>query len=41
MLLSLALILLVGFSLSGVLNKLKVPGLLGMIITGVVLGPYV
>jgi len=41
MLLSLALILLVGFSLSGVLNKLKVPGLLGMIITGVILGPYV
>ena len=41
MLLSLALILLVGFSLSGVLNKLKIPGLLGMIITGVVLGPYV
>ncbi len=41
MLLSLALILLVGFSLSGVLNKLKVPGLLGMIIIGVVLGPYV
>ena len=41
MLLSLALILLVGFSLSGILNKLKVPGLLGMIITGVILGPYV
>ena len=41
MLLSLALILLVGFSLSGILNKLKIPGLLGMIIIGVVLGPYV
>lgn len=40
MLLSLALILLVGFSLGGILNKLRLPGLLGMIITGVVLGPY-
>ena len=41
MLFSIALILLCGFALSGIFNKLKLPGLLGMIITGVVLGPYV
>ena len=41
MLLSLSLILIVGFSLSGILNRLKIPGLLGMILTGIVLGPYV
>ena len=41
MLLSLSLILIVGFSLSGILTRLKIPGLLGMILTGIVLGPYV
>lgn len=41
MLFSLALILIIGFSLSGILNRLKIPGLLGMILTGILLGPYV
>ena len=41
MLLSLALIFLCAFVLSGITQKLKLPGLLGMLITGVVLGPYV
>lgn len=41
MLLSLALIFICGFLLSGILQKLKLPGLLGMIITGVLLGPHV
>jgi len=40
MLLSLALILMTGFSLSGIFNRLRIPGLLGMILTGMVLGPY-
>lgn len=38
---SLALILFVGFALGGVLQKLKLPPLLGMMVTGVVLGPHV
>lgn len=41
MLLSLALILIIGFSLSGIFNRIHIPGLLAMIITGIVLGPYV
>lgn len=41
MLFSLALILILGFLLSGIFNRLKIPGLLGMIITGILLGPYV
>lgn len=41
MLFSLSLILIIGFTLSGILNKFKIPGLLGMIITGILLGPYV
>lgn len=40
MLLSLALIMIIGFSLSAVLNHFKIPGLLGMIFTGVILGPH-
>lgn len=40
MLLSLSLILIVGFSLSGILGKLRLPGLLGMILTGIALGPF-
>ncbi|GMQ61607.1 cation:proton antiporter [Vallitalea maricola] len=40
MLFSLALILILGFALSGILNKLNLPGLLGMILTGVILGPF-
>lgn len=41
MLLSLALILVVAIILSGIFNRLSLPGLLGMILTGVLLGPYV
>ncbi len=41
MLVSLALILLIGFAFSGILTRLKLPGLLGMILTGILLGPYV
>lgn len=40
MLVSLALMLLVGFSLSGVFKMLKLPGLLGMILAGMILGPH-
>ncbi len=40
MLLSLSLILILGFSLSGIFNRLKLPGLMGMILTGILLGPY-
>lgn len=39
MLLSLALIIIIGFGMSGILNRLKIPGLLGMIFTGIILGP--
>lgn len=41
MLFSLALILVCGLTFGGIMQKLKLPSLLGMIITGVVLGPYV
>ncbi|MDD4126019.1 MAG: cation:proton antiporter, partial [Eubacteriales bacterium] len=41
MLISIALILICGFVLSGIFQKLRLPGLLGMLITGIVLGPYV
>lgn len=41
MLLSLALILILGFVLSGIFQKLKLPGFIGMLLTGIVLGPYV
>ncbi len=40
MLLSIALIFLVGILLSSIFEKLKLPGLLGMIIAGVVIGPF-
>lgn len=40
MLFSIALILIVGFALSGILEKFKLPGILGMIIAGMILGPY-
>jgi len=40
MLFSFAVILLTGLALGGVLQKLRLPGLLGMIITGIALGPY-
>ncbi len=41
MLLSVGLILLVGMSLGWLCQKLKLPSLLGMLLTGVLLGPYV
>ena len=41
MLFSLALIIIYGFVLSGTLQKLKLPGLVGMLLTGIILGPYV
>lgn len=41
MLLSVALILLVGMSMGWLCRKMKLPGLLGMLATGIVLGPYV
>lgn len=41
MLFSFALIFIVGFILSSLFNKIKLPGILGMLITGVVLGPFV
>ena len=41
MLTSLALIFLVGLSFGAILKRLRLPSLLGMFITGIVLGPYV
>ncbi|NCA98011.1 MAG: sodium:proton antiporter [Clostridia bacterium] len=41
MLQSLSLIILLGFALKGVFQKLQLPGLLGMLLSGIVLGPYV
>lgn len=41
MLLSIALILLCGMSMSWICKNLKLPGLLGMLLTGIILGPYV
>lgn len=40
MLFSFALIIIIGFLLSRIFSRLKIPGLLAMILTGVVLGPY-
>lgn len=41
MLLSFALVLLCGMALGGIFQKLKLPSLLGMLLTGILLGPYV
>jgi NhaP-type Na+/H+ or K+/H+ antiporter len=41
MLFSFALIILCALILSGIMQKLKLPGLVGMLLTGIVLGPYV
>ena len=41
MLLSLALIFLCGLALGGIFWKLHLPQLLGMLLTGILLGPYV
>ena len=40
MLLSLSLILFCGFALGGMMQKLRLPALLGMMLTGMLLGPY-
>ncbi len=40
MLLSFALIILLGFALKGIFEKLKIPGLLGMLLGGIILGPH-
>ena len=40
MLTSIALILLLGLLLGSLFSRLKLPSLLGMIIVGIVLGPY-
>lgn len=40
MLLSIALILIVGMSMGFICKKLKLPSLLGMLFTGIILGPY-
>ena len=41
MLLSIALILMVGMTLGWICKKCKLPSLLGMLVTGILLGPYV
>lgn len=41
MLTSLALIFLLGLLLSGIFKKLNLPGLIGMLLTGIILGPHV
>lgn len=41
MLLSIAAILMIGSALGWVFKKLKLPALLGMLLTGIILGPYV
>lgn len=41
MLLSIALILVVGMAMGFICKKVKLPSLLGMLITGIILGPYV
>ncbi|HIX15111.1 MAG TPA: cation:proton antiporter [Candidatus Hungatella pullicola] len=40
MLQSLAFIFLFGMALGGIFKKLRLPGLLGMLLTGIILGPY-
>lgn len=41
MLLSLSMVFLLGMSLGWIFTKMRLPSLLGMLITGIVLGPYV
>lgn len=41
MLLSISLILIVGMSMGWICKKIKLPSLIGMLLTGIVLGPYV
>lgn len=41
MLLSVSMILIVGMSMGRICKKIKLPGLVGMLATGIILGPYV
>ena len=41
MLTSLALIFLVGLAMASICQRLKLPRIIGMLITGIILGPYV
>lgn len=41
MLFSLAIMVIVGFLFSGLFKKIQLPGLLGMMLTGILLGPFV
>ena len=41
MLTSLSLIFLVGLAMGAICRKLKLPRIIGMLVTGIVLGPYV
>ena len=41
MLLSIALILIIGMFMGWICQRIKLPNLLGMLITGIILGPYV
>ena len=41
MLLSLALILLLGMTMGWICKRIKLPSLIGLLATGIVLGPYV
>ncbi len=41
MLYSIALMILLSLALSGLMQRLKLPGLVGMLLTGIILGPYV
>ena len=40
MILSVGLILILGFIIGNLLSKIKIPGLIGMIIVGLIIGPY-
>ncbi|MFW5891082.1 MAG: cation:proton antiporter [bacterium] len=40
MLFSLSLIMIIGFTLSGIFNRIKIPGIIAMILTGIILGPF-
>ncbi len=41
MLASLSLIFIVGFAMGAICQKLKLPRIIGILVTGIVLGPYV
>lgn len=41
MLASLSLIFIVGLAMGAICQKLKLPRIIGMLVTGIVLGPYV